>query len=239
MAFQSTVELQQGFGVVGELMTTSPVRAKTYNLDSADAAYNVVGRAFTVTSQGTAAAGGTGVFAGILANPKAYASQGTAAGGSLAPTLTLRNDEIGELVTMGQMIVALPAAASIGDKITYHTTTGLLGSVSPLASFTGVIAVTTGVLTVSDLAAGGYITPGMEISGTGVPGGTVITGQATGTTGGEGTYNTNITTAVSSTTMTVENSPLASGAGYAFVPNAEVFGYTPTDAGLAVIQLTN
>ncbi len=131
MGFQSTVRLQQGFGVVGELMLDGPVRAAPYTLVSADASYNVVGRAFTVTSEGVAAAGGSGVFAGILVNPKHYASYGTAAGGTLAPTLTLANNALGECLNMGEIIVSLPGAAAIGDAIKYNTTTGILGTGAP------------------------------------------------------------------------------------------------------------
>lgn len=239
MTFQSTVNFNQALGVIGELAFEGPTRSAPFTLDSGDAADNVVGRAFSIKEEGFAEAGGAGPFAGILANPKAYALNGTAAGGSLAPSLTLRNGEVGEFVTMAEMFVALAAAAAIGDLVTYDTSDGVLGSIAPVASFTGVIAVTTGVLTVSALAAGGYIAVGSPLSGTGVPGGTVITAQLTGTAGGEGTYQTNIITAVASTAMTVPNSPLAAGAGNALVPNAVVDRFTVTAPGLAVIKLTN
>lgn len=131
MGFQSTVSLNQGFGVVGELVFDGPVRAEPFILNSADAAYNVVGRAFTVTSQGVAAAGGTGAFAGIMVNPKHYASYGTTAGGTLAPTLTLANNATAEMLRMGEIIVSLPGAAAIGDAVKYNTTTGVLGTGAP------------------------------------------------------------------------------------------------------------
>ena len=238
MPFQSTVNIELGQGVVGDVSFESPLRSTPYVLVSGDAANNVVGRAFTITSEGVAAAGGTGVFAGILANLKVYPLQGTVAG-TLTPTLALPNNATGELVTMGDMYVSLPAAAAIGDRVTYNTTTGALSSVARIASFTGVIAVTTGVLTVSALAAGGYVGLGQELTGAGVPAGTRITAQLSGTAGQAGTYQTNITTAVSSTAMTVQNSPLASGAGFAFVPEAVVSKFTVTAAGLANITLTN
>lgn len=66
------------------------------------------------------------------------------------------------------------------------------------ASFTGVIAVTTGILTASSTT--GTIAVGQTITGAGVPAGTIITGFISGT-GSNGTYQTNITTAVSSTSM--------------------------------------
>lgn len=244
MPFQSTVEYTQGFGIPGDIFNDSPKRVDSWNIVSVDAAYNVMGRAFTKTSENVAAAGnGVGgttnsVFAGILVGPKEQANYGTSAG-TLAPTLTIANNQVGELATMGDIIVNVGGAASIGDLVSYNTTTGALGTYALKASFTGVIAVTTGVLTVSALAAGGYIAPGEVISGTGVPAGTVITGQITGTTGSNGTYQTNITTAVSSTAMTVPNSPLATGAGYAQVPTARVWEYDIGANGLGVIKLTN
>lgn len=244
MTFQSTVALNQGFGVPGEPFTDSPSRAAPYNiLTSGHPEYNVMGNAFTIVADGatdtpTATAGGTGVFAGILVGPKEQANYGTT-GDTLAPTLTVPNNVVGECMIMGEVIVTLPAAANIGDLVTYNTTTGALGSTAPLASFTGVIAVTTGVLTVSALATGGYVAVGSPLSGANVPGGTVITSQLTGTAGSNGTYSTNIITAVASTTMTVPNSPLAVAAANAYVPRATVARYNVAVAGLAVIKLTN
>lgn len=239
MGFQSTVSLKQGFGVVGELMLDGPVRAAPYTLVSADASYNVVGRAFTVTSEGVAAAGGTGDFAGILVNPKHYASYGTTAGGTLAPTLTLANNALGECLTMGEIIVALPGAAAIGDKVTYNTTTGVLGSTPAVASFTGTIDDGTPpgagtVLTVTAVASG-RLAVGQMISGAGIPPGTYITALGTGT-GGVGTYTVSASLELASMTITAANVPAS---GEVFVPNAYVSRFTVSGAGLAVIRLTN
>lgn len=238
MGFQSTVSLKQGFGVVGELMLDGPVRAAPCTLESADAAYNVVGRAFTVKSEGVAAAGGTGEFAGILVNPKHYASYGTAAG-TLAPTLTLANNALGECLNMGEIIVALPGAAAIGDKVTYNTTTGVLGSTPAVASFTGTIDDGTPpgagtVLTVTDVASG-RLAVGQMISGAGIPPGTYITALGTGT-GGVGTYTVSASLELASMTITAANVPAS---GELFVPNAVVSRFTVAGAGLAVIKLTN
>lgn len=146
--FQQTVSAQIGFGVVGELFLEGPLRAQPARLQSEDAADNVVGRAFTVVSGGTgswgpngdannpaplvAAAGGDGAFAGILGNPKVYASQGTVVGGTLAPTLTLPNGTMGELVqeTAG-IIVTLPAAADVGDSVYFAEADGTLLTTAP------------------------------------------------------------------------------------------------------------
>lgn len=135
MAFQSTVFLQQGLGVIGELYTDSPHRAESFTLVSGDAAYNVFGRCFTKTSQGVAQAGSGGTlgFAGFLVNPKGSAFQGTSAG-ALVPTLTLPNNAQGELLTMGTIIVTLPAGAAIGDLVVFDNTTGALTTIAPGAA---------------------------------------------------------------------------------------------------------
>ncbi len=139
-AFQSSVAAQQGFGVVGELFLDGPTRAQPGLLDSGDAANNVIGRAFTITEGGSDAlpttpikvqAGGVGVFAGILANPKTQASYGTADGGPLAPTLVLPNDRVAEFVQMGTMIISLPGGANIGDWLVYATATGIISAIAP------------------------------------------------------------------------------------------------------------
>lgn len=130
MTLQSTVNLAQGFGVVGELFSAGPTRAQSAILNSGDAANNVVGRYFTLSAEGVAQAGGSGAIAGILANPKEYPLTGTA-GQPLAPSLTLPNGVVGDFVTMGEIIVAVPGAAAIGDAVKYNTTTGVLGTGAP------------------------------------------------------------------------------------------------------------
>jgi len=129
MGFQSTVALNQGFGVVGEIVFEGPLRATPGIIKGADASLNVVGRAFTIdTADGQYTAGGTGVFGGILANPKALSSVGTSAGGPLAPTLTVPNGTVGEFVTMGEIVVALGAAANIGDAVKFVNATGVIAT---------------------------------------------------------------------------------------------------------------
>lgn len=151
MAFQSTVVGQIGFGVVGELAVEGPLVAQPARIVSGDAANNVVGRAFSVTSGATgswtangdavnpaplvAAAGGTNPFAGILANPKVYPGVGTVAGGTLAPTLALPNNSMGELILSHPgVIVTLPAASEVGDSVYYTNATGVLTTTAPGAA---------------------------------------------------------------------------------------------------------
>lgn len=130
MTLQSTVALNQGFGLVGEIQFEGPTRAQpgVTKVGTATAADIVVGRAFTIdAADGQFQPGGTGVFGGILANPKGLASVGTQAGGPLAPTLTVPAGTVCEFLTMGEILVALPAAAPIGSLIYFTNATGVLG----------------------------------------------------------------------------------------------------------------
>lgn len=148
MAFQASVSNNIGFGVPGELYLEGPLRAQPGILNTTTPANNVIGRAFTVRDDATASfdtaadpqpmemqAGGAGVFAGILANPKVYASYGTSTDGTLAPTLTLANGVLAEFVeeTAG-IIVQLGAACAVGDWVYFLTATGVLVTAAPNAS---------------------------------------------------------------------------------------------------------
>lgn len=132
MSFQSTVSLAQGFGVPGELFTDAPYQATAYTIyTSASAAYNIIGATCcTITSQGFVEAGGTGTFAGFLVDPKDQALFG-ASSVPLNPTLTVNNYSVVECLTMGVIIVTLPASAAIGDYVVYNTTTGAISTITP------------------------------------------------------------------------------------------------------------
>jgi hypothetical protein len=127
MTFQSTVRTELPLGVIGEFAFDGPNRTKSYTLDTTSADNNVIGRAFTVDSEGVAAAGGdAGVFAGIMVNPKAYAVDTlfNNADGELA----LANGQVAELCTMGEIIVKVPPSAAIGDGVFYKDATGIIGT---------------------------------------------------------------------------------------------------------------
>ena len=135
--FQSTVNVNLGFGIPGELIVDGPQRVDSLTLDSAG---GTIGLAFTksnstnVATQGGAITSGSTVFAGILVNPKAYASYGAVGGAPLDPTLFLAPYSQGEFLTMGTIVVTLVGAANIGDIIQYNTTTGVLSAVAPGSS---------------------------------------------------------------------------------------------------------
>jgi hypothetical protein len=238
MTLQSTVALNQGFGVVGEIVFESPLRAQPGVLKGT-AANIVVGRYFTIdAADGLFQPGGAigvGVAAGgVLANPKALASYGTAAGGPLAPTLVVPAGTVGEFVTTGMLCIALAAACALGDKVSYDLTTGVLSTVAQQVSVTG--SITTTVLTVSAVTAGSApVAVGQVLVGANVVPGTTIVSLGTGT-GGTGTYNVSVSQTAASGAITADSTPAS---GTAFVPgNARIVRYANASAGLAVMSVT-
>jgi len=137
--FQSTVNVNLGFGIPGELIVDGPQRVDSLTLDSTG---GYIGLAFTksnttnIATQGGAITSGSTVFAGILVNPKSYASYGAVGGAPLDPTLFLGPNSQGEFMTMGTIVVTLVGAANIGDIVQYNTTTGVLSAVAPGSSAT-------------------------------------------------------------------------------------------------------
>lgn len=131
--FQSTVNVNLGFGIPGELIVDGPQRVDSLTLDDVG---GYIGTAFTksnttnIASQGGAIVAGTSVFAGILVNPKAYASFG-GANAPLDPTLFLGPNTQGEFLTMGTIVVTLDGAANIGDLVQYDEATGVLSAIEP------------------------------------------------------------------------------------------------------------
>jgi|SRR6478736_454690 len=237
MSFQSTLRFAQALGVIGEILLDGPNRTQPGIVEAGDATVDdiIVGRAFTqdpATGKFQPGAGG-GVWGGILASPKSYASVGDGSN-TLAPTLRLPPETVAQFMTMGFIVAYLESAFDIGDLIAYDNDDGKLYPLSPVATFTGVIAVTTGILTVSGASADAHLGVGTIIKGTGVPGGTTITALGTGT-GGNGTYQTNIVTAVASTAMTAANN---APAGQTLIKNAEVVRVGNDAANIGVISLT-
>jgi hypothetical protein len=133
--FQTTVNQFMGFGIPGEIYDSGPYRAMAYTLLSADASYNVFGRGFSQllsSGDGYAAAGNTTgalPFAGILMGPKNYALKGDGTN-PLNPGFTLPNYEIGQLCTMGQIVVTLSNIGSPGLLIVMDNITGILTAIT-------------------------------------------------------------------------------------------------------------
>lgn len=164
MPFQTTVINRfQPNGVIGELAFEGPSRSMSYTLDTTTEINNSIGRAFTVKSEGIAEAGGTGILAGILVDPKSYAYAGLIETNASGETYALNGASV-SMLEMGMIYVKLPAAAAIGDYVVYATATGILSTVTD---------------------------------------------------------------------------PAIPGAGNLLIPNAVVYGFTVSEAGLACIKLTN
>ena len=249
MSFQSSVPYDYAFGVPGEIKyDNGAYRVIPGFINSANAAYNIVGSTIFTSpnSGGTVAAGGAialgNTFFGLLANPKVYASFGTSGGGPLAPTMTLPNLIQAEFLLEGYVVVSVPGACNIGDILIYNIVTGAIATIPAYTLISGSIAVTSGVLTVTALAAGGYIGTGLPLTGTGIPAGTMVTGQVTGVAGSTGTYNTNIVTAVAA--FTNGSTPNQASAGSGLVPAASGSGapgafiaqFPQTSAGIALAR---
>lgn len=212
--FQQSVNIYNTLGFVGGFAFDGPTRSIGANVFSNGTA-NLFGNAYTFSSAATAepslaspngatvTVGGTGVFAGILFNPKENVLTGVT-GNPLGASLALADNSVGDLMQMGYVFVNLPGPANPGDIVTYDPLTGNLNSIVPTTTFTGAIAPggSAGVqdtLTVTLLTAGS-IQIGMIVSGAGVAGDTVVASLGTGL-GGNGTYKL---TSVNSQTVSAE-----------------------------------
>lgn len=247
MTLQTVVNFTEAFGVVGEILLDGPSRVAPYNLVSGGVNPNRIGRAFTITNganpsptansanAGQATVGGTGVFAGILGFPKEYASYGST-GNPLGATLDLPENSIGNLLDMGYIVIPVLAACNVGDRAYFDNVTGIIETVAPTNSFTGVVA--TNTLTVSAFVAGGApIGVGSVIAGTGVPaGGVVVTALGSGT-GGNGTYT--VTGPATIASFANGSSAAIAPAGKTMIPTGRIDRFDATGAGLAVLKLTN
>ena len=234
MPFQSSVFIEQGFGVPGEQFSDGPWRAQPYTIESALASYNIIGAtACTITSQGFCAAGRSSaqaVFAGILVDPKNLALFGSG-GQPLEPSLTVPNFTAVECATMGSYIVTLPAPAAIGDKVVFDNTTGALSTIST-APFQLAGTTTSGDATVTMVSTAGIVV-GQAVSGVGVPVGATVDSIIANTS----IELSAVATASGATTLTFQPSgnDLPVGTSFAY---AEVDYRTVVSAGLAVITLT-
>ncbi|POP42333.1 hypothetical protein CHU32_03605 [Superficieibacter electus] len=136
MAFPSKVNDSLAFGIPGEFYADGPSRAVPAMINSANAGYNMIGRAFTYNADGTVTAGGTGAFAGILINPKSQPLYGTAQN-PLEASTTLPNGLNAEFCTMGILIVTFTTAVTIGQKVVFDTQHGILYTVDATATAAG------------------------------------------------------------------------------------------------------
>lgn len=133
--FQSTVLFDTAFGLPGEFAFDGPQRVEPGILRTTAPANNVFGRVFSMDSAvpGVWRAGDPTVngdrFA-IMVSPKEHVSNGTAVGGSLAPSLVLPNEIVASFCTMGMVWgVTSNAAALVGNIVRFVKLTGELFTV--------------------------------------------------------------------------------------------------------------
>ena len=190
MPFQTSVNYQPSPGVAGAFCSANP-------------------RASVVAGAGAFVAGANGANVGLFAWTDAATNTIVSNSGQGLPRGFIAN-ELQAMITnwMGESSMNIPAgrpvtlfnegdfwmststAASIGQKIFASfidgsIRTGAPGSVFTDSAFTATTSGTT--LTVSAMTSG-TIVVGQLISGAGVPANTYVTGMASGTTGGVGTY---------------------------------------------------
>lgn len=237
MAFpQGSVSLSQAYGIPGEFAYDGPSRAASWEIQGNGHANIVGATVYTVTtpltdtSSGVATAGGTGPFAGILANPKVYANYN----GNLSATMTIPDNIQGELVTMGILNVTSVTANNPGDVGVYDTTTGAISTLAP--SFSDTASFATNVMTVT--VAGGVHGIGQLVTAPGVSPGTVIISLGTGT-GGTGTYNLSTSPGtIASGPVTIGNGDFA-GTGKAFIPHSKVILRSGGANATTIFELTD
>lgn len=127
MAFPSTVISDLVSGIPGEIAFDAPYTGITAIVDTTTEANNVFGRAFTYKTESVESvqAGGAGLFAGLMVNPKAHAINTLA-----ATTDSVSNGRVSEFCVKGEVYVLLSVGTSvtIGDGVFFVNADGTLGA---------------------------------------------------------------------------------------------------------------
>lgn len=127
MALQSVVNTKLAYGVPGAFYDDSPRRVAPYAVASGS-----VAKAFTLTAtEGRAALGGSGAFAGIAVNSKEYVISGIAA------STAFKSGDIAQLCTMGHIVVACDNAVSVGNACYFKVADGSLHAAASGGTISG------------------------------------------------------------------------------------------------------
>lgn len=141
MAFPSSVISDLVSGIPGEIAFDAPYTGITAVLDTTTEANNVFGRAFTYKTESVESvqAGGTGLFAGLMVNPKAHAINTLA-----ATTDSVSNGRVSEFCVEGEIYVLLSVgtAVTIGDPVFFVNADGTLGAGTATAGQTQIAGAT-------------------------------------------------------------------------------------------------
>jgi hypothetical protein len=205
MSFQKTVNQQPAPGIEGDFASANP-RASVLAQPGGFVAGSlglIVGRfawGNQITGIATNAWGGVGKLGFLWRDMEGLITQYLA-----EASLTLQAGFGVTLMDQGEFWARFAAGAQPGQKVFVDLNTGAAiagaaGASTTVTSFTAAIA-NTGVMTVSAIASG-TLAIGQYLSGVGVPAGTHITSQLSGSAGSTGTYQTNTTAVVASETIT-------------------------------------
>ena len=141
MAFPSSVISDLVSGIPGEIAFDAPYTGITAIVDTTTEANNVFGRAFTYKNEAVESvqAGGTGLFAGLMVNPKAHAINTLA-----ATTDSVSNGRVSEFCVKGEVYVLLSVgtAVTIGDPVYFVNADGTLGAGTAAAGQTQIAGAT-------------------------------------------------------------------------------------------------
>ena len=141
MAFPSSVISDLVSGIPGEIAFDAPYTGITAIVDTTTEANNVFGRAFTYKTESVESvqAGGTGLFAGLMVNPKAHAINTLA-----ATTDSVSNGRASEFCVKGEVYVLLSVgtAVTIGDPVFFVNADGTLGAGTAAAGQTQIAGAT-------------------------------------------------------------------------------------------------
>ena len=188
-------------------------RAGAYNGTVVGGSSNAISGNYTFIGGGTSNNASTGDYSAIVGGNTNVASgyfnfvgSGASNSGTSGTAVTTNTTTIALTAQTTIYLSSANASIRVGallqgtgvSNYTYATSTVTTGT--PAVMATSSIAVTTGILTVGTLSSG-TIVAGMVLTGTGVPAGTYIVSNIAGSGAGS-TWNTNITTAVASTTIT-------------------------------------
>lgn len=117
---QTTVNVAQAFGLVGEMYDLTPRRVDAYEV----ATQVTMGAVAGFSTDGKVGAMGTGYpkFAGVVVRPHEAINYGGAAG-ALAASITQPAGATVQVCSMGRVVVAIPTGATWVDGDTLFVTT--------------------------------------------------------------------------------------------------------------------
>ena len=124
---QTTINVEQAFGIAGEIYDLTPYRVDANEVATAVTFGTPAGR----KSDGTVGAMDStySTFVGVFVRPKEEVSYCTS-GNPLAPTLTVPAGRTVQIMSMGRVVVAKPTGAWADGAALYVTSAGVLTTTS-------------------------------------------------------------------------------------------------------------